>query len=120
MAPNIAKNVKKKIRKQKSTELSPEEEERIAGLKKRVKLLLKEPANKVCSECRSGKPKWMSLLETPLNETMNMLGIFCCENCKEYHEALGSELCIVKCLKTPEECKLMKCILGFLYLDKQS
>jgi Putative GTPase activating protein for Arf len=73
-------------------------------LKKRVKELLNESANKRCSECRSKKhkPKYFSLLKTP---ERGQLGVFCCKNCSEFHLALGSDYATVKSLKNPEECK---------------
>jgi len=106
---------KKKLKKSKS--LTPEEEaakeaakeaahlrhKQVEALKKRVKLLLKESGNKACSECRSGKPKFMSLIQTPLDASTNMLGVFVCDKCKDYHEALGEDLCILKSLKAYEE-----------------
>ena len=84
------------------------EKSRIAALQKRVKALLREPENKKCSECRSNKPKWMSLLQTPLDYNMQQLGVFCCNDCQPYHLSLGQELCKVKSLKTPEECKYIQ------------
>jgi Putative GTPase activating protein for Arf len=77
----------------------------LKSLQKRMKVILKEPSNKVCSECRSKKPKWMSLLQAPIDQERKQLGVLCCENCQAYHAALGEELCILKSLKYPEECK---------------
>ena len=93
------------------------EKGRIEALQKRVKVLLKEPENKKCSECRSSKPKWMSLLQTPLDYNTQQLGVFCCNDCQPYHLALGGDLCTIKSLKNPEECKLTRrecCILFVL------
>ena len=84
------------------------EKTRIAALQKRIKVLLKEAENKKCSECRSDKPKWMSLLQTPLDYNTQQLGVFCCNNCQPYHLALGEDLCTIKSLKNPEECKFTR------------
>ena len=92
-----------------ATEVEREEEEfqkaRIEELRKRVKILLKEPENKKCSECRSNKPKWISLIQTPLDYNTQQVWVFCCNDCQPFHLALGSDLCTLKSLKHPEECK---------------
>ena len=82
-------------------------EETTKKLKKRVKALLKEPDNARCSECRSKKhkPKWMALLQAPIDAERGQLGVFCCDRCHLFHVALGEELCRVKSLKNPEDCK---------------
>lgn len=81
--------------------------ERIKSFQKRIKALLKEPGNQRCSECYSKKhkPKWMSLIQAPIDADRGTLGVFCCNTCHVYHEKLGPELCAVKSLKAPEECK---------------
>lgn len=80
-------------------------------LPQRVKALLKEAGNKQCAECRSNKPKWMALLQTPISSDQRQLGVFVCNNCQPFHKALGKELCKVKSLKEPEKCKFaMSCL----------
>lgn len=80
--------------------LTPEEQE----LQKRVKTLLKEDGNTTCAECRTKKPKWMSLLQAPIDET-GRVGVFCCNECYVFHLAMGEDFCTVKSLKKPQECK---------------
>jgi hypothetical protein len=80
----------------------------LKSLQKRMKTILKEPSNKVCSECKSRKPKWISLLQAPIDQERKQLGVLCCGDCQAYHAALGEELCILKSLKHPEECKYLK------------
>jgi Putative GTPase activating protein for Arf len=77
----------------------------VKSLQKRMKIILKEPSNKVCSECKSRKPKWISLLQAPIDQERKQLGVLCCGDCQAYHAALGEELCILKSLKHAEECK---------------
>ena len=91
-------------------------EEVTKKLKKRMKTLLKESENLRCSECRSKKhkPKWMALLEAPIDATQNHLGVFCCDACHLFFVALGEDLCKVKSLKNPEDCTLPLFFLLFL------
>lgn len=88
-------------------------EEATKKLKKRVKTLLKESENLRCSECRSKKhkPKWMALLEAPIDATQNQLGVFCCDACHLFFVALGEDLCKLKSLKNPEDCTLFLLLL---------
>lgn len=75
------------------------------NLPQRVKALLKESGNKQCAECRSNKPKFMALLQTPISQDQRQLGVFVCSNCYNFHKALGKKLCKIKSLKEPETCK---------------
>ena len=75
------------------------------SFQQRVKVLLKENGNKQCAECRSAKPKWMSLLQTPISQDQRQLGVFVCGNCSTFHKALGKKLCKLKSLKEPDTCK---------------
>ena len=85
------------------------EEQAIKERGKRVKELLKEPANMVCSECVSKKNKLrflviLKVLSPHASESRNkQVGVFCCKDCGPFFLALGQECCTVKNLKNPEE-----------------
>ena len=76
------------------------------NLQARVKTLLKEAGNKTCAECRTNKPKWMSIIETPMSQDQRKIGVFVCNGCFHFHSDLGEDLCELKSLKEPETCKL--------------
>jgi Putative GTPase activating protein for Arf len=75
------------------------------GYYQRIKVLLKDPENKQCAECRKEKSKWMSILQFPLHKEQTEVGVFVCNNCQAFHAALGEEFCQVKNLKDPDSCE---------------
>ena len=88
-----------------------------SGFKKRLKALLKEPENAVCSECCSHKPKWGAILKVLKSSTDQKIGIFCCNHCHVNLETLGEELCILKSLKALHTCKVARVAAdGFVFI----
>ena len=88
----------------------------------RLEAVLLHPENQICADCPALNPTWASLLMTPNISAIETskksekkdskkskhaafkMGVFCCHKCCSFHYELGSEVCMVKNMKNPEEC----------------
>lgn len=92
----------------------------------RLEACLAKPDNQTCSECSEEGPTWASLLLTPgciittatkKKTTTPKMGVFCCYKCCSYHIQLGREICIVKNIKSIDDCKSR--VVVVVAVDKQ-
>jgi hypothetical protein len=68
------------------------------AMKKRLKVLMQQPQNQVCSDCPEKKPTWASLIVPPPGAPpgTEKIGAFCCLECSGSHRRLGVHISFVR------------------------
>lgn len=75
--------------------------------KKRLKTVMNQPHNQICSDCPERQPRWASLIKPPPGSPPGSLaiGAFCCLECSGSHRRLGVHISFVRSI-TLDSCKL--------------
>ena len=76
------------------------------ALKKRLKALMQQPTNQVCSDCPEKRPTWASLIVPPPDSPpgTGKIGSFCCLECSGSHRRLGVHISFVRSVNL-DSCK---------------
>mmetsp|Transcript_54609 Transcript_54609/g.63046 ORF Transcript_54609/g.63046 Transcript_54609/m.63046 type:complete len:487 (-) Transcript_54609:321-1781(-) len=66
--------------------------------KKRLKALMQQPENQICSDCSEKRPTWASLIAPPPGTPpgTEKIGSFCCLECSGSHRRLGVHIAFVR------------------------
>jgi hypothetical protein len=89
-------------------------------LKKRLKALMQQPSNQVCSDCPEKRPTWASLIVPPSDSPpgTEKIGSFCCLECSGSHRRLGVHISFVRSVNL-DSCKThnaRRATIDFLYV----
>lgn len=86
--------------------------------KKRLKTVMNQPHNQICSDCPERQPRWASLIKPPPGSPPGSLaiGAFCCLECSGSHRRLGVHISFVRSI-TLDSCKLRLHNLFYCFMD---